>query len=552
MSREIRPYELVALKEIAETLNGTNDMDRMLNDVLRKLLDVTGFTAGWIFILDEPGDDRPCKAACQLPEALDADERQVMRGADCGCVESFYKGKLNRAVNIIECTRLACAIEQRLGDTEGISHHATVPLAAGGDRFGLLNVAEAGRERFTAEELELLQAVAYQIGTAIKRVKLYQVQERNAALFAKLNDVIQRMNAIRDVRELPQLAVQTIGDTFGWKHVSLFIHEQQQLSLRASYTESRTTAVWKSLDPDHGGPVGAAFRGRKLVLISEEHEASICTALPELGIPPYAAAAAIPLGNRDDPLGVLFASSDTGREFDGYHEDFLYALGNHFAVCVENLRIDEQQRELARMEERNRVALDLHDSVVQKLFSLSFIARGAEKAIGSHAPLLERPLQEISRLTRETLGEMRELIWQLRPAGLEKGLLPALKQYGQSLGLRVYERAEGVRELPRQTEEALWRIGQEALNNVSKHAGTDTVSIRLHKSEHEVTLEIADQGKGFQEDALKGRMTLGLLSMRERASTLGGRLTVDSGLGKPTTVTATLPLDAQVNSYDTD
>ncbi len=545
MSREIRPYELAALKEIAEMLNSTNDMNQMLNDVLQKLLDVTGFTTGWIFMLDGT-DGEPCKAACSLPAALEAHDRAVMRGSECWCMESFRQDKLNRAVNIIECSRISYAISHQLGDTEGISHHATVPLQAGDDRFGLLNVAEAGRERFTDEELELLQAVAYQIGTAIKRIKLYQAQERHAALYAKLNDVIQQMNTIQDVRKLPQSAVQYIGDAFGWPHVSLFIQEQRDLSLRALYTNGESHAEWRPLSLEHAGPVGSAFREGKLALISEYtagHGASQYPSLAPIGIPPFAAAAAIPLRNRGCPIGVLLVSSQTSGEFDTYHEDFLYALGNHFTLCVENLRVYEQQRELARLEERNRMALDLHDSVVQKMFSLSFMARGAETALAGKEPLIERSLQEISQLARETLKEMRELIWQLRPAGLERGLLAALKQHGESLGLQVHEQAEGVRELPRQTEEALWRIGQEAINNVSKHAGTDSVYIRLVKSGLSVSLEVMDKGRGFQEASLKGRMTMGMLSMRDRAHALGGEVAIESGGGKPTVVTATLPLE---------
>ncbi len=98
-------------------------------------------------------------------------------------------------------------------------------------------------------------------------------------------------------------------------------------------------------------------------------------------------------------------------------------------------------------------------------------------------------------LAQGALKEMRTLIWQLRPAGLEKGLLPALKQYGESLGLKIREQVTGVRDLPRVVEEALWRIGQEALNNVSKHANVREATIYFKVTEKNVSLEIVDQGK---------------------------------------------------------
>ena len=137
---------------------------------------------------------------------------------------------------------------------------------------------------------------------------------------------------------------------------------------------------------------------------------------------------------------------------------------------IENLRLNEQRRELVRMEERNRLARDLHDSVSQKLFSLTFMTKGAEAVLKGQNEKVDRSLHDMRELAQGALKEMRTLIWQLRPAGLEKGLLPALKQYGESLGLKIREQVTGVRDLPRVVEEALWRIGQEALNNVSKHA----------------------------------------------------------------------------------
>ncbi|MFI2858561.1 GAF domain-containing sensor histidine kinase [Paenibacillus sp. JSM ZJ436] len=545
MTREARQYELVALKEIAEILNSMNEMKPMLDQVLHKLLEVTRFSAGWIFIMDEPGADAG-RAFCQLPEALDANGQAAMRGRECGCMEGFRQGTLKQAVNIIECSRIAYAVSNQLGDTQGISHHATVPLRAGGDAFGLLNVAEAGRERFTVEELELLQAVAYQIGTAIKRIRLYQAQETRAGLYAKLNHVIQQLNGLQDMQRLPAKAVQCIGETFGWQQVSLFIEDDLRLSLRASYVNGHVREEARSLSQDEAGPVGAAFREKRLVLRSDEKCSEHRNGSQGEQVR-YGAAAAIPLLHQGGLIGVLFVSSNPGRELSGSHEDFLYSLGSHFALCVDNLRGDARQRDLARLEERNRMALDLHDSVVQKLFSISFMARGIESQASEASAQMKQPLSEISRLASDTLKEMRSLIWQLRPAGLEHGLLPALKQYGQHVGLQVHEQALGVRELPRQVEEALWRIGQEALNNVSKHAGTKAAWITLTKSGQEAVLEVVDHGVGFQVDTLKGRMTMGLTSMRERAQRLGGSLSIEHGPAAATHITARIPLPSPAN-----
>ncbi|MFX3632132.1 MAG: GAF domain-containing protein [Candidatus Pristimantibacillus sp.] len=540
MTREIRANELIALKEIAEMLNTTNDMNQMLNDVLVKLLQVTGFSTGWIFLLDDsPGSH--CEASHNLPTALKEGNYDLMRGENCWCVEQYRLNKLEHAVNIIECRRITYAVTHQIGDTEGISHHATVPLIAGRDRFGLLNVAQAGKDHFTEEELALLQAVAFQIGTSIKRIRLYQAQEQNAVLYAKLGDVIQRMNAIQDVNQLPLKAVKDIGDTFNWPHVSLFIYDQQELSLRAQYSGNKVKKEWLSLTIDQCGPVSTAFRDNRLVIESHNGQ-DPCVSLSSIGIDSYASAAAIPLRIRNRPIGVLFISSPVNKYFDEYHEDFMYSLGDHFTLSIENLRVYEQRRELARMEERNRMARDLHDSVIQKMFSLSFLAKGAETVLGEKEPIVQHSLQEIRQLAQEALKEMRGLIWQLHPAGLENGLLPALKQYGQGMDLNIIDQAEGVKELPRSIEEALWRIGQEALNNVRKHAGTNDAYIRLVKSDTYASLEVMDKGHTFSTDKKKGRLTMGMISMRERAETLGGELSITYGKGQPTIVKAVIPI----------
>ena len=147
MFQENRTNELVILKEIAETLNTSNDTYHVLQAVLEKLLSVTGLTTGWIFLADENG--RYTKLIdYQLPEALTYENKRPMCEGECWCLRGFVEGKLERAVNIIECKRINNAIEYNWGDTEGILHHATVPLKAGGEKFGLLNVASPGKTHF--------------------------------------------------------------------------------------------------------------------------------------------------------------------------------------------------------------------------------------------------------------------------------------------------------------------------------------------------------------------------------------------------------------------
>ncbi|HZG13836.1 MAG TPA: sensor histidine kinase, partial [Candidatus Bathyarchaeia archaeon] len=204
-------------------------------------------------------------------------------------------------------------------------------------------------------------------------------------------------------------------------------------------------------------------------------------------------------------------------------------------------RLNQQRNELGRWEERNRLARDLHDSVCQNLFSLSLLSRGLESFLQGPEPEVAQTLEEIQQLTEDSLKEMRSLIWQLRPAGLEQGLVTALRTYGEKLGLTIIGNPEKLYELPRTIEETLWRIGQEALNNVSKHAGVNEVKIVLQVTNSRVQMEIRDKGKGFPMSN-QGRIdSLGLVSMRERSEMLGGLFQLESAPGRGTTVRVSIP-----------
>ncbi|PEM23559.1 GAF domain-containing sensor histidine kinase [Bacillus wiedmannii] len=510
MFQENRTNELVILKEIAETLNTSNDTYHVLQAVLEKLLNVTGLTTGWIFLADENG--RYTKLIdYQLPEGLRFENKRPMCEGNCWCLHRFVEGKLEKAVNIIECKRINNAIEYNWGDTEGIVHHATVPLKAGGDEFGVLNVASPGKTHFSEEELVLLQSVAFQIGTALKRTKLYENEKRRAHYYVKLDRFIQALRTIHKFNELPEEIVKQIGKLFLWEQVVFFIREENELAVRASYKIDELQEDLKSAAQE-------ALKKEESVLLKSQ-----------VGniVHPNRAVIAIPIHIQDHIFGVLSVSSNNG-EFDINTIDVVQALANHISLMIENLRLNEKRRELVRMEERNRLARDLHDSVSQKLFSLTFMTKGAEAVLKGKNEKVDQSLHEIRELSQGALKEMRTLIWQLRPAGLEKGLLPALKQYGESLGLKIREQVTGVRDLPRVVEEALWRIGQEALNNVSKHANVREAAIYFKVTEKNVSLEIVDQGNGFVEKDVKEKKSLGMTTMRERVELVGGTIKIVS------------------------
>jgi signal transduction histidine kinase len=215
-------------------------------------------------------------------------------------------------------------------------------------------------------------------------------------------------------------------------------------------------------------------------------------------------------------------------------------------LVAENARLHERARQAAVLEERQRLSRELHDSVTQSLYGVSLQAEAASRALtaGDTAPVAAN-LKEIGETTQEALGEMRLLLFELRPPLLEeRGLFGALQSrlgaVESRAGLMTEMQGEGAERLAPETEQELYRMAQEALNNVLKHAHARQVTVRLEVSKDLAVLEVADDGVGF-EPSLQNAGGFGLPGMRERAERLGGAVRVESGPGQGTTVRAEVP-----------
>ncbi len=541
MRDDARVREAELLREIAETINGTYDMHQLLDAVLDKVLELTGLKAGWVFLIEprKTGELR-CAGDAGLPPALARDGKRPMREGTCWCVDRYRDGRLQRAANILNCKRIEDATALRRGDTGGLTHHATIPLRSGDDLFGILNVGAPGKTSFSEEELSLLQSVALQIGTAAHRIRLYGMERKRAAMFERLGTAASALRAI-DRPEPERIATRIVriaGETFGWSNVSLWMRESQGLYLHASFEGGEARAA------SCGSPV------RSCALLDDVLESLQTKRLPapvDPGLLPSGApvrtGAAAPLLLEGRPIGALVAGTSSDAPFDDVDAEVLAALSAHAALTYENARLQEQGKALARWEERNRIARDLHDSVSQMLFSLQLHAKGLEDALAVSEGGAKRAAAEIGRLSREALAEMRGMIRQLRPAGLEEGLLTGLTRYGASIGVAVDCDAGALRRLPERVEIALWRIGQEALNNVSKHAGVDRATIALAFEPGAVVMTVSDDGAGFADDDASGA-GFGMTTMRERAESAGGTASIVGRPGIGTDVRVRLPLPA--------
>jgi signal transduction histidine kinase len=274
----------------------------------------------------------------------------------------------------------------------------------------------------------------------------------------------------------------------------------------------------------------------------------------------------VPIKDDRDVLGIIFAACkrDPGG-FTERDEQLLGLFASHAAIALTNARLYERGRELSVLEERARLARELHDAVSQKLFSIRAKARAAEVLVHRDPERAAAEIQSVAELSGQAHAELRAVIDGLAPPDLAAGgLAESLRSYavlaGRTYGVEVrFQAAARLPSLGAQREAAVYRVAQEALHNALRHSGASVVCLSLTATRRRVSLEVVDHGRGFAAGAppptspspftaaspftAPDRLTggLGLASMRERAAAAGGTLTVRSGPGEGTLVRLELP-----------
>jgi two-component system NarL family sensor kinase len=274
--------------------------------------------------------------------------------------------------------------------------------------------------------------------------------------------------------------------------------------------------------------------------------------------------ASIPLYSGTTPLGIMNVTSSSWRELTPMELHLLSTVAYQVGIAIERARLTEEQARLARAEERERIAREIHDTLAQRLTAIALHLEGALPHLESDPELSRSRLQRALATTRESLEEARRSVLNLRTIPLAgKPLAEAITALGRTFtaetGVRVHVRAAQSPSLPLRVEAELFRIAQEALANVRSHADAHEVTITLRKGVNNVRLSIRDDGRGFDPQMVDVETTpgwsldrhrvqplhYGIIGMRERARLVGGRLRVQSRPGNGTVVTVSVPLSQE-------
>lgn len=244
---------------------------------------------------------------------------------------------------------------------------------------------------------------------------------------------------------------------------------------------------------------------------------------------------------------MLNVASPNKEHYSEEDLELLESVAFQIGSAIKRIQLTNKEKENAKINERNRLARDLHDSVNQMLFSLKLTAHAA-KGITTDEQA-QRAFKTIEETSQNAVNEMRALIWQLKPVGLEQGLIHALHYYSKMLGLDLKVTINGLIDLSNDIEENVYRIIQEAMNNVIKHAKTNKVYLDLSQNVDYLEVDIRDNGQGFDTQSINTFLFNGLKNIKQRTQYLNGKVTIESKINQGTRIYIKIPLKLKEHPY---
>lgn len=427
----------------------------------------------------------------------------------------------------------------------------SVPVMIRGTAFGdLFLAAKRNAQFFTAEDEELVRALAGQASVAIENARLYESATGWLEQLESLNEVGNALVRETDLTRLLQLICQRLRELLRARMVVIGLPASEgELRFAAADGEGAADLLETRVPRDRSklGLVLERRRSERVDSAADDPEVN-----PEIArLIGIHAGLWVPLLVRERAIGVILVVDRVGSDPRFSEEDLRLAevFASRAAVAVEmseRVARDALRRVVAAQElERRRLSRELHDETGQTLTSVLLGLNAIAEAPGSERAGVEA--ERLRELVTQTLKDVRRLAVELRPKALDDfGLVPALKRLGagfsEQTGIRVeVESYLGEDRLPTEIETALYRIVQESLTNVVKHARASLVSVLITRKNGSVIAVIEDDGRGFDAGASRDE-GLGLVGMEERVALLNGKLQVESSEGAGTTVVAEVPL----------
>jgi PAS domain S-box-containing protein len=421
------------------------------------------------------------------------------------------------------------------------------------------------RERYSTSQTDEITRTFIVTSDITQPVQAYQtlenaVSDRTREL-STLLDISRRIASTLELEPLLNLILDQIQTVIPFSYAAIFTLENNLLNVAAYQgLQMPYQDLSLHLSLQAAGPYRQVVSDKKVMIIDDIKEdmpllRAVRESATNLYFPSYEYSHSwigIPLIARDQVTGLLSLTHTEPNFYTQKHARVATTIANQVAVAIENARLYEKSQNLAVIEERNRIARELHDSVTQLLYGICLYCTATSRAIrGGNLAQVEENLAEIKEDALQALQEMRLLILELNPPMLQKeGLVAALQASLEAIetrtGLETRLETDGIHRLPRAVEAQLYRIAMEALNNLVRYAQAKKVTVNLRSGDDWIWMEIRDDGVGFDVAKARSSSGMGLQSMEQRARQLKGHLEVISSPGSGTRILVEAPVHGYV------
>jgi signal transduction histidine kinase len=545
-----RNAELAAQAAIAATISQSLDLDQILNAALDRALAVLDMDDGCIFLLDPDEATLQLKIyrGQELPDGMAEDTglRCLCESASQQAVTTMQPVVLNLPDVPTECQTLSIPQEE-------LRVLVSTPLVSKGQAVGALTLGARQTDALPPQKLELLTTIGQQIGMAVENARLYQETEHWAKGMALLHELSESLIATLDPDEVYDQITQQSARLLDCPIAQLlrWDEEHQEAVRVASYGVNGPWAGDISLRLDEAPILARLLNGRRSIPITDAQSDPRVPASwrDRLGIK---ALLGLTVAGTGETLGFLFVMDPREpRRWRPDEVDLLESFVDRAAIALENAQLHKQLEWAATLEERQRIAAEMHDGLAQTLSYLGLQTDHTAELL--EAGRVEQVLEDFEKF-RNTLGEalhdVRHSIASLRESprprqSLQECLNGIVSEFSvpDGPGVALASQIEPPLYVPVYQLEQVERVVREGMLNASRHAQAQHISIELEAAEGEITVTVEDDGQGFDPDlaATQEGEHFGLSIMRARAARVGGRMEIDSVPGRGTRVILTWP-----------
>lgn len=534
-----RTYELATLLEVSRHVAGTLELEPLLGQILKQLQTVVAYDSAAI-LRTSTTDQLTIQA---YRGSLSPEQALNLRFP---AQRAYYQRVILQQEPVIipdvnDDTPWALEYRAALDSPEPIRCWMGIPLIIRGQTVGMLSLGHREPNYYSTHHQRLVRSFAIDVGLAIDNAELYEDSRRRVAEIESLQRITTalleklKLHEVLDIvyLEACQLTTATGCALFFWDGGASMDVAQSGGSLQVASSQVPLTRSF----------AGRAVLSGRPVLVHDAQELAGATDLP----PGVDTMLAMPLRVQGSTVGALNVANKPGG-FTPEDVRILSLFADAAALALENARLNEKVGQMAVVEERQRLARELHDSVTQALYSIALYAEASRLALtAGKVNVATENLRELHATAREAMLDMRMLIFELRPPVLAKeGLVSALQSRLATVetraGLLTKLDVEGERRLALAVDTELFWIAVEALNNVVKHARATLLVIRLAYEDHTVRLEVCDDGRGFDLEVARQEGGMGLRGIEERVQRIHGEWEIRSKPGEGTTVQVLVPV----------